>query len=224
MRKGFLGVAGVLVALGIASSPASASERVLDGSFDAVTACAVGDCTSPVWGEGLAGGAGVGPLCEIGTGSCGHFQGPGQLFAHSGTKWAQMGGETTAAPTTTYAVQQVVNIPVPSTLRFQLMRRDSSASTGALTIQLDGIPVYAIGAAEAAYAPISVDLSAFDDGLQTLRFEVIDTNTGGSTDSFNVDDVSIDDAPGQATPAVKKCGKRKKLRHGHCVKKRPKKH
>jgi len=232
MRRGFLGTAAVFAALSIAPAQASAAEHVLDGSFDAVTSCMAADCTSPVWSDALGGGAGTGPLCEIGIGSCGYFQGPMGAGPLSGTKWAQLGGETSMSGSNTYSIQQVVSMPTgPATLSFQLRTRSSNASTGAFTVRIDGTPIFTVGGSEIAYTPISVDVSAFAGGLRTLRFEVANANNNGSTDSFNVDDVSLIDQPAQptpvtpqvTTPAAKKCPKGKKLKKGKCRKKKRKK-
>jgi hypothetical protein len=197
---------------------------VLDGGFDIVTACTASDCTSPVWAEGISGGN-VGPLCQIGTGSCGYFQGP-SISPLSPPHWAQLGGETHSGDTA-YAIEQVVNIPAgPTNLSFQLLIKDSNVSIGAFTAQIDGTPVFAAGGAtpgHASYAPVTVDITPFSGGLRTLRFDVIDTNISGSTDSFNVDDVSINDRPViPAAPVKKKCKKGKKLKHGKCRKKHKK--
>jgi hypothetical protein len=222
VKRGVLGTVAVSVALLVPAS-ANASEHVLDGGFEAVTACDPSDCTSPVWAEALAGGASTGPLCQVGTQNCGQFQGP-TLFPFAGTKWAQLGGETTMSPTLTYAIQQVVNIPGPAILTFQLSSRNSNVSTGAFTVKIDGTPVYAAGGSDSPYATVTVDLSAFAGGLRTLRFENFENGSSGSRDSFNVDDVSIQDRP-PATPVTtpkKKCKKGKKLRHGKCRKKHKK--
>ncbi|MDX6617103.1 MAG: hypothetical protein QOD60_2194 [Solirubrobacterales bacterium] len=208
---------------------ASASERVLDGSFDVITACTPSDCTSPVWAETVDNGGGTGPLCQAGTGSCGYFQGMGMVFASSPPVWAQFGGESVLADPT-YSIQQVVNVPAaPATLRFQLFIKDSNATTGAFTVQINGTPVFAAGGTTpgyGAYAPVSIDISPFAGGLRTLRFDVSEANPGGvSTDSFNVDNVSLDapdHSPVPATPIKKKCKKSKKLKHGKCRKKHKK--
>lgn len=209
-----------------APTSAGASEYVLDGGFDVVTACAGGDCTSPVWAESIAGGN-TGPLCEVGTGSCGYFEGP-TITPFSPPKWAQLGGETMAG-NASYAVQQVVNIPAgPASLSFLLLIKDSNVSAGAFTAQINGTPVYAAGGAtpgHSAYAPVTVDISAFAGGLRTLKFENLNVTSNGSTDSFNVDNVSIIDTPPPpaATTPAKKCGKKKRLKKGRCVKKKRRK-
>jgi hypothetical protein len=201
------------LAVGAASvlpGKALAAERVLDGGFDVVTACSDTDCTSPVWSESRGGSAGTGPLCEIGVGSCGFFEGP-TVGPFSGTKWAQLGGETTASPLNTYSIQQVVSMPAgPTTLRFVLRTRDSNASTGSFTAKIDGTPVYTVGGGESPYTPVSVDISNFSGGLRTLAFEVRNSDNNGSTDSFNLDDVSIQDGPqptGKRAAALRKCKK-----------------
>ena len=231
MGRRFLGAAVLLAAL-IAPAQVSASEHVLDGGFDAVTSCMAGDCTSPVWSESLGGSAGTGPLCQDGIGSCGHFEGAMMVGPRSGTKWAQLGGETSASGLNTYSIQQVVSMPTgPATLNFQLRTRNSNASTGAFTVRIDGTPIFTVGGSEMLYAPISVDVSAFAGGLRTLRFEVANNDNNGSTDSFNVDDISLIDQPAQPAPAtpqattlptIKKCPKGKKLKKGKCRKKKKK--
>jgi hypothetical protein len=230
--RGAIYAATVAAAMLVPAS-ASASEHVLDGSFDAVTACNPGDCTSPVWAEGGSGG-GTGPLCQVGTGSCGYFQGP-TVTPFSPPNWVQLGGETIMGDAS-YAVQQVVNVPAgPTTLSFQLQIKDSNVSTGAFTAKIDGTPVYAAGGGtpgHAAYAPVTVDISAFSGGLRTLKFENLNATTSGSSDSFNVDNVSIVDSPppttptqaAATTPTAKKCPKGKKLKKGRCVRKKRKKH
>ncbi len=219
-----------MVAL-IAPAQAGASEHVLDGGFETVTSCMAGDCTSPVWTESVGGSAFTGPLCQDGTGSCGFFEGPMGAGPHNGTKWAQLGGETAPSPQNTYSIQQVVSMPTgPGTLSFYLRTRDSNASTGAFTVRIDGTPIFTLGGGERLYAPISVDVTAFAGGLRTLRFEVLNTDNGGSTDSFNIDDISLVDQPVQPAPAAPqpttaaatKCPKGKKLKKGKCVKKKKK--
>jgi hypothetical protein len=221
----------MLVAMVFSTSQARASERVLDGSFDILTACGAGPgavCTNPVWAQALGGGASIGPLCKSGTGSCGNFQGPDNVFYLSAPNWVQLGGETSASGPLTYSIEQVVNIPAaPATLSFQLLTKNSTVSTGAFTVRIDGIPVFAAGGSLSSYAPVSVDLSAFASGLRTLRFDAIDTqNSSGSSDSFNIDNVSLDAPDHAAQPSTllssKKCRKGKKLKRGRCVKKRKK--
>jgi hypothetical protein len=229
LGKRLMGVAAA-AAVVAAFSPATAgaAESVLDGSFDAVTACTTGfsgDCTSQVWDEELAGDARVGPLCQAGVESCGFFEGP-SLGPHTGPTWAQFGGEDSAGPVNTYALEQVVNVPVgPKTLGFQLTARHSSISTGGFTASIDGTPVFAVGAGTpgySSYAPVSIDISAFAGGLRTLRFQADTTQSGtGSSDSYNLDDVSITDRPvsgptGLRAAALKKCKKK------HSKKKRKK--
>ena len=187
--------AGVL-SLALFSATASASvEAVADGGFDAAT-CTTGlsgDCTSPVWDEGIAGG-GVGPICQLGVGSCGYFEGP-TLGNYSPPNWVQMGGETSMGPTLSYAVEQEVKISDgPATLRFQLLTRNSNVSTGTFAAKIDGTTVFsATGSTPgyATYAPVSVNVSAFAGGTHTLRFEATDQQGNGSSDSFNIDDVSL---------------------------------
>jgi hypothetical protein len=210
----------------IVPGKALAAERVLDGGFDLVTACSAaggGDCTSPVWSEARGGSAGTGPLCEIGVGSCGFFEGP-NVGPFSGTKWAQFGGETTMSALNTYSIQQVVSLPGGrTTLSFRLRTRDSNASTGSFTAKIDGTPVYTVGGGESPYTPISVDISNFGAGLRALSFEASNSANNGSTDSFNLDDVSIQDAPqptGRRAAALKKCKKiRSKKKRKKCKRK-----
>jgi hypothetical protein len=220
------------MALFIPASPVSAAEHVLDGGLDQVTTCVSGDCSNPVWAEGRQGDSFVGPICQAGVGSCGFFEGPGNAFASSPPSWLQMGGETKDGASSWFA-QQVVSLPAaPMTLRFSLMTRDSNVDAGTLVVKIGSAPVFAVAANApgfASYAPVSVDVSGFGGGLRELRFEVSDTQAGsGSSDSFNIDDVSItDQPPGPAattTPAKKKkCKKKKKNRASAAKKKKCKK-
>ena len=225
-----LATAAVFAALILAPAQASASEQVVDGSFDSLTTCTVGDCTSPVWSEAST-GSGTGPLCQSGTQSCTHFQGAGAVGPLSGTKWAQMGGES-ATGDSSFAIQQFVNIPTGgATLSFQLSTRNSNASVGTLTVRIDGAALVTLGGSDAGYHPVSVDVSSLP-GTRALRFEVSDIQGFVSSDSFNIDNVSlVDSPPAQAAPAAattpaptaKKCPKGKKLKKGQCRKKKKRK-
>ncbi len=224
----------VAAALSVAPAQANASEHVLDGSFEALTTCNAGDCTSPVWAESSSGG-GTGPLCQSGTQNCGYFQAPAAVGPLTGTKWAQLGGESVIA-NPTYSISQPVNIPAGgATLSFQLSRKNS-ASTGTFNARIDGASVFTAGGADAGYTQVSADVSSLT-GLRILSFEAtIDNPLSGSTDSFNIDDVSLVDSPSQQTapppvatvpaaaiPIATRCPKGKKLKKGRCVRKRRKK-
>jgi Ca2+-binding RTX toxin-like protein len=104
------------------------------------------------------------------------------------------------------AVSQSVEIPAaPATLRFVLRIAISPSTTGSITASIDGATVFtaadtAVG--YATYQPVSVDVSGFAGGSHVLRFSGATAYSGsasGASDSFEVDDVSLD-APAAVTP------------------------
>jgi hypothetical protein len=194
--------AAAMVALALPATAANASERVEDGGFDAAT-CTASDCTSPDWSETT--NVPFGPICRQGVGSCGFFEGAGSVGYSSPLNWAQFGGYEAHQSKIHFSVEQVVEIPAaPATLRFVLQIENSLSSTGLFEVKIDGNPVFgATGDTPgyAAYAPVSIDVSAFAGGARTLRFEAVDTQSAVvSTDSFNVDEVALDAPDTSPTP------------------------
>jgi hypothetical protein len=223
--------ASVAAVLAIANPPAQAAQRVADGNFEATT-CTTTTCTSPAW-TAVPGGAGfaIGPLCGF-TAAC-VSQGSGYTSA---SHWARLGasGSYTGpdrAPVVTSSISQPVLIPAaPATLSFALRIINDAHSSGGFTASIDGQSVY--GASDTTvdhinYELVTVNVNRFaGPGPKTLKFEATGQpgGTDGAsayfTDSFDVDDVSLDAADpaagvagavagsGQRAAALAKCKKK----------------
>lgn len=125
----------------IAATPAAATERVTDGSFEAGS-------SGPAWTP-----SGVVFRCNGGS-VCGSS-------AHTGTWYAYWFGSTTGAIT-----QPVTIVGPPATLSFWM---GFANPTGTVTATLDGAPVTAVSAdGTPGYRQTSVDVSSFADGGQHL--------------------------------------------------------
>ena len=207
-----------MVALG--GAPAAASERVQDGGFEAAT-CTRGGCTSPVWSQANTPpnnvSVGIGPIC---TGE--YPEGPLSLCATSGSgyvsqpRWARIGAGdvlSTTPVTIRTSIEQSVSIPAaPATLRFRLRIMNVHALGSRFAVTIDGRQVFAATADSPPTPPlpyelVEVDVSAFAGGARTLRFEGVSSGArtevsgpnGPSTDSYDIDDVSLD-AAGPPSP------------------------
>ena len=96
-----------------------------------------------------------------------------------------------------YSIEQDVDIPAAqATLRFYLLIKDGESAVGSFAVKVDGTTVYSATdgtSGHSVYAPVSIDLSAFVGSARTLRFEATSqkVESGGLTDSFNFDDVSL---------------------------------
>jgi hypothetical protein len=230
--------------LAIAACPAQAAQRVADGNFEATT-CTTTDCTSPAW-MAVRGGAGfaIGPLCGPLPTAC-QAQGSGYTSAFH---WARLGASGSyagidRAPAVTSSISQSVLIPAaPATLSFALRIIDDKHSTGSFAASIDGQGVY--GASDTTvdhinYELVTVNVGRFaGPGPKTLKFEATEQPNGNMddaspyfTDSFDVDDVSLDAADpaagvagavagsGQRAAALAKCKKKHGKKKRKCRKK-----
>jgi hypothetical protein len=187
-------IATAAAAFGLAAvlaQPAAAFERVLDGGFDLAT-CTATDCVSPAWTESSSGAGAIGPICPPSTG------GPGTCADMSGTgyntapRWARLGAGVNA----TTAVAQTVQIPAaPARLTFLLHITTSANGTDALSVTIDGTEVFRATDATPGYAfykAVTLDVSQFAGGARDLRFQAQNTASTNPSDSFDVDEVSLD--------------------------------
>jgi Putative metal-binding motif len=179
------------------AQPAAAFERVLDGGFDLAT-CTPSDCVSPAWTESTSGAGAIGPICQSGSG-------PGTCADGSGTgyntapRWARLGAGINA----TTGVAQTVQIPAaPAQLTFLLHITAGSSGTDTLSVTIDGTEVFRATDATAGFNPykaVTLDVSRFAGGARVLRFQAQNTASANPSDSFDVDEVSLD-APEPAPP------------------------
>jgi hypothetical protein len=183
--------------LAIPSAQAAGSERVVDGGFDA-SICSTTDCTSSAWSEEANAGA-DGPICNGSIAACA-LGGSGYSTAPN---WARLGfNDSGGLPIT--SVDQPVAIPAaPATLEFAL-HIEQGNGTGFIEVEIDGTVVFLAPDSTAGftnYALVTRDVSAFaGPGTHTLSFEGQSaTGAAAATDSFDVDDVSLD-APDPAPP------------------------
>lgn len=235
-------VAAAAAFLAFAAAPAAAVERVADGNFESTT-CS-GACTSPAWSTFLEGGAAqIGPLCGDpafagGAARCA-LDGSGYTSKYH---WARLGSSTGHSgedrePDFTNSISQSVLIPTatfpgsPATLRFNLHIVNALDSTGTFRATVDGLSVFSVTDATSGYNPyhqVTVDVSPFaGPGVKTLGFEATEQYNGSTTagthdtDTFDVDDVSLDAAnlPTAAAPAPGPTGQRAaalaKCKHKH---------
>jgi hypothetical protein len=185
----WIAIAAAAFALTLAQ-PAGAFERVLDGGFDLAT-CTPTDCTSAAWTETSSGAGAIGPICQSGSG-------PGTCADGSGTgyntapRWARLGAGVNA----TTSVSQRVQIPAaPAKLTFLLHITASVNGTDTLSVTIDGTEVFRATDATAGYNPykaVTLDVSQFAGGARTLRFQAQNNATTNPSDSFDVDEVSLD--------------------------------
>ena len=195
-------ITALVVALSLGATPASAVERVQDGTFEGAT-CAGGDCTSPVWQESAtATDAELGPICSTGS-----FCTTGYTLSSapfSPPKWARLGASFSCPGCTpnsaSSSIQQAVSLPAaPATLRFMLrIRVRSGTNSGAFTVSLDGTNVFTASHTTTGYdgyAPVAVDVSSFAGAApRILRFAATTSSSTEDTPSFDIDNVSLDAA------------------------------
>jgi hypothetical protein len=157
---------------------------IQDPSFEAGT-------PNPFWTEASS-NFGT-PLCTAG--ACGTGGGTGP---HTGAVWAWFGGCGATSGCTfpeIGSVEQSVVIPAGSAaLEFFLeIPAASGNGTDFVRALIDGVQVFEALESAAGfnpYAPVSVDVSAFADGLaHTVRFE--STQISSTVSSFFVDDVAL---------------------------------
>jgi Putative metal-binding motif len=169
---------------------------VTDGGFDAAT-CNASDCTSTAWSETTAGTAPIGPICRAGTGNCADGSGTGYS---TGPGWARLGAGLGA----TTSVSQRVQIPAaPAKLVFFLHITAQPNGTDALSVTIDGTQVFSATDATPGYAfytRVEVDVSRFAGGARTLRFQGTNNAAATPSDSFDVDEVSLDAAEAPPPP------------------------
>ena len=173
----------------VLAQPAGAFERVQDGGFDLAT-CTPSDCVSTAWAESSSAGA-IGPICQSGSGpgSCADGSGTGY---NTGPRWARLGAGIKA----TTAVSQTVQIPAaPAKLTFLLHITAQPNGTDALSVTIDGTEVFRATDATPGYNPykaVTLDVSRFAGGAHVLRFEAQNNASADPSDSFDVDEVSLD--------------------------------
>lgn len=166
----------------------SAGNLVLDPGFEGGTPNATWTEASTNFGT---------PICDAGTCGVGSGTGP-----RSGTFWAWFGGFSTGVESG--SVAQAMVIPTGSTsLDFYVEFPVCNAANGAndyVRVLVDGTELWRENATAArcgsiGYQLVSVDISAYDDGLShTVTFDST-TVGGGAVSNFFVDDVSIAAAP-----------------------------
>jgi hypothetical protein len=232
--------ASVAAVLAIANPAAQAAQRVADGNFEATT-CTATTCTSPAWAASPGGALGspIGPLCGF-TAAC-VSQGSGYTSA---SHWARLGASSghtgpDREPVFSSSISQSVAIPAaPATLSFALRIINSPHSTGSFAASIDGQGVY--GASDTSvdhinYELVTVNVSRFaGPGPKTLKFEATEQPNGTDdaspyfTDSFDIDDVSLDAADpaagvagavagsGQRAAALAKCKKKHGKKKRRC--------
>ncbi|MBI2397390.1 MAG: DUF11 domain-containing protein [Xanthomonadales bacterium] len=172
----------------------SAGNLVLDPGFESGTPNANWTEASTNFGT---------PICDAGTCGVGGGTGP-----RSGTFWAWFGGYGGGLEAA--SVAQAMVIPAGSaTLDFWVEFPVCTAANGAndyVRVLVDGNELWRENASSArcgviGYQLVSVDISAYDDGLShTVTFD--STTVGGTPTNFFVDDVSIAAAPVCAAGAV----------------------
>lgn len=177
-----------------ASVSNSAGNLVLDPGFEGGTPNANWTEASTNFGT---------PICDAGTCGVGGGTGP-----RSGTFWAWFGGFGGGLEAA--SVAQAMVIPAGSaTLDFWVEFPVCTAANGAndyVRVLVDGNELWRENASSArcgviGYQLVSVDISAYDDGLShTVTFD--STTVGGTPTNFFVDDVSIAAAPVCAAGAV----------------------
>jgi hypothetical protein len=178
------------------AAPAVAFERVSDGGFDAAT-CGATDCVSSSWTETKSGTDPIGPICRSGTEECADGSGTGY---NTGPSWARLGAGVGA----TTSVAQAVPIPAaPAKLRFLLHITQQPNGTDALSVTIAGTEVFHATDATAGYAfykVVEIDVSRFAGGTRVLRFQGQNTAATDPSDSFDVDEVSLDAAEAPPPP------------------------
>lgn len=166
----------------------SAGNLVLDPGFE-------GGTPNATWAEAST-NFGT-PICDAGTCGVGSGTGP-----RTGTFWAWFGGFGGGAEAG--SVAQAMVIPTGSTaLDFWVEFPVCNAANGAndfVRVLVDGTELWRENATSArcgviGYQLVSVDISAYDDGLShTVTFDST-TVGGGAVSNFFVDDVAIAAAP-----------------------------
>ncbi len=208
LRKKVARLSGIaLVATGLVltagfQSPASASQIVKDGGFEAAVDDGSGVLDSPFWTE--ADSLFDSPLCNEDL--CG--TGGGASPPRTGAVWAWFGGAATAGQTG--SLTQSTFFPSGGTASLTYWYRNGTVAApfdATLVVKVDGTTVKThteAAVAEAAYTLQTVDVSAFANGANhTLSFNY--TNGGAGTNSMVVDDVAITTSvnlPVTATPTV----------------------
>jgi hypothetical protein len=172
------------------AAPAVAIDRVSDGGFDLAT-CTVSDCVSSSWTETKSGTDPIGPICTEITDECNEATGTGY---NTGFNWARLGAGVGA----TTSVAQAVPIPgAPAKLVFLLHIAPTPNGTDALSVTIDGTEVFHATDATTgytAYKAVQVDVSRFAGGTRVLRFQGANNAATDPSDSFDVDEVSLDAA------------------------------
>jgi Putative metal-binding motif len=185
----WIALAAATVAFGL-TQPAAAFERVQDGRFDLAT-CTGSDCVSSAWTESASGTSPIGPICRsgFGPGTCADSSGTGYS---SGPNWARLGAGVNA----TTSVSQTVQIPAaPAKLTFLLHITAQPNGTDTLSVTIDGTEVFRATDATAGFNPykaVTLDVSQFAGGPRVLRFQGQNNAATTPSDSFDVDDVSLD--------------------------------
>jgi hypothetical protein len=215
----FTSLASLLVAAALFAGEAGAVERVQDGGFEQ-SSCPTGAnrCTSAAWTQfrSVVNAFALGPICGPETSGC---AGGGSGYTTE-PNWARLGSAVGPGPSggVDSRIDQMVSIPAaPATLRFNLRILDlDSRTTGHMEVSLDGRVVWQGTADMPGYTNsqrVTVDVSSLAGATRLLRLE---GNNPFSTesDSFDIDDVSLDAPPaststGQRAAALKKCKKKR---------------
>jgi Putative metal-binding motif len=182
--------AAAVCALAILAQPAAAFERVQDGGFDLAT-CSASDCVSAAWTESSSGPGAIGPICQAGSGPGNCSDGSGTGY-NTGPRWARLGAGINAAT----AVAQTVQIPAaPARLTFLLHITASANGNDTLSVTIDGAEVFSATDASPGFNPykaVTLDVSQFAGGPRVLRFQAQNNAGANPSDSFDVDEVSLD--------------------------------
>jgi uncharacterized repeat protein (TIGR01451 family) len=162
------------------------ANQVADPSFEASNPAAPPD-TNPFWGETSTQFGS--PICD--TAFCG--TGGGTAGPRTGSVWVWLGGATVGPEDGT--VSQSVTIPTGAfaALTFYLWNGSGTTLTDFVEVTVDGNQEIQIFNGDPAYtggyAPVTVDLAAYADGL--AHNVVIRGFQGATTTNFSVDDVAI---------------------------------
>jgi hypothetical protein len=230
---------------GLMAAEAGAAEYVQNGGFDQ-GACSASGCNVAGWdqafspyGTGTAAIGPSGPICSAVVTNC--------LTNTSGydsiANWARIAagtGPQGELHVLLSQVSQTVSIPAaPARLRFFLRVPPGSPQfdDSYFTVKLGGDTVFFADrflTGHQNYAPVTIDVSAFGGQSRVLAFSGTSSFSGTYSVSFDIDDVSISEAPvapvvpsaitplaqtGQRAAALARCKKKKGEKRKKCKKK-----
>jgi hypothetical protein len=214
IRSKVLAIAATAAAALFAAAEAGAVERVADGGFDESRCPPGGDrCYSPAWSQfrfPTENGLAAGPICSDQTLGCNDFS---QSGYSSAPHWARVGagwssGAATYADSFYSGIHQNVSIPAaPAKLRFnyRIVNVNPSAD-GWLVVEIDNTTVFSFPPGSSGpnfYRSVLVDVSDFSGRDRRLTIRGQTFSTSSSSDSFDIDDVSLDtpEAPSPPPPS-----------------------